>query len=120
MLPVNKSFRFCADVHLGKLARSLRMIGFDTFYKSELGASGLSRIPDGITVGFGPVNGSETLIKVRVIAIPKSNVDVYEKMKYPANAEKLFDVEGYTVYSATSVGEDGDVKSFIKSLSGHP
>lgn len=29
------SFRFCADVHLGKLARLLRMLGIDTAYRND-------------------------------------------------------------------------------------
>jgi uncharacterized protein len=29
------TIRFCADVHLGKLARLLRMLGFDTVYKND-------------------------------------------------------------------------------------
>lgn len=30
-----KTIRFCADVHLGKLARLLRMFGFDTAYQNN-------------------------------------------------------------------------------------
>jgi len=30
-----ETLRFCADVHLGKLARLLRMLGFDTVYKNN-------------------------------------------------------------------------------------
>lgn len=30
-----QTVRFCADVHLGKLARFLRMLGFDTVYKND-------------------------------------------------------------------------------------
>jgi uncharacterized protein len=29
------TLHFCADVHLGKLARLLRMLGFDTVYKND-------------------------------------------------------------------------------------
>jgi len=31
-----RTFRFIADVHLGKLARKLRLLGFDTYFESNL------------------------------------------------------------------------------------
>jgi uncharacterized protein with PIN domain len=34
--PFPKPARFVLDVHLGKLAKALRMLGFDTFYKNDL------------------------------------------------------------------------------------
>src|SRR5690606_18981657 len=33
---MSEMLRFCADVHLGKLARRLRMFGFDTVYENNL------------------------------------------------------------------------------------
>ncbi|AKD05880.1 Mut7-C RNAse domain-containing protein [Pontibacter korlensis] len=36
--------RFVLDVHLGTLAKSLRMLGFDTFYKTDLSDSEIARI----------------------------------------------------------------------------
>lgn len=36
--------RFCADVHLGKLARLLRMLGFDTIYKTNFSKDELLKI----------------------------------------------------------------------------
>lgn len=36
--------RFCADVHLGKLARLLRMLGFDTVYKNNFPKDELLKI----------------------------------------------------------------------------
>jgi uncharacterized protein with PIN domain len=36
--------KFIADVHLGKLARSLRMLGFDTVYKNDFTLKELLRI----------------------------------------------------------------------------
>ena len=33
---MSETVRFCDDVHLGKLARLLRMLGFDTFYENNL------------------------------------------------------------------------------------
>lgn len=34
-LPVPQPARFVLDVHLGKLARNLRMLGFDAFYRND-------------------------------------------------------------------------------------
>jgi hypothetical protein len=36
--------RFAADVHLGTLARYLRLLGFDTRYRNDLGDAGLARL----------------------------------------------------------------------------
>lgn len=36
--------RFVLDVHLGKLATSLRMLGFDTLYRNDYGDEELARI----------------------------------------------------------------------------
>jgi len=36
--------KFIADVHLGKLARLLRLLGFDTLYKNNFTSSELTRI----------------------------------------------------------------------------
>lgn len=36
--------RFCVDVHLGKLARLLRMLGFDTIYKNNFSKDELLKI----------------------------------------------------------------------------
>ena len=33
---MSETLTFCADVHLGKLARLLRMVGFDTIYENNL------------------------------------------------------------------------------------
>lgn len=42
MIP--SGFRFIADVHLGKLARHLRMVGFDTIWRDDLTDPELLRI----------------------------------------------------------------------------
>lgn len=39
-----ETLRFCADVHLGKLARLLRMLGFDTVYKNNFTRESLYEI----------------------------------------------------------------------------
>ena len=39
-----ETLRFCADVHLGKLARLLRMFGFDTSYKNDFSKEDLYEI----------------------------------------------------------------------------
>jgi uncharacterized protein len=36
--------RFVADVHLGRLARYLRLLGFDTLYDNDLDDAGLARL----------------------------------------------------------------------------
>jgi hypothetical protein len=36
LTPAVSHFRFVLDVHLGKLARELRLLGFDTFYENDL------------------------------------------------------------------------------------
>jgi uncharacterized protein len=41
---MSETLRFCADVHLGKLARMLRMLGFDTVYKNDLSKEELYQI----------------------------------------------------------------------------
>jgi uncharacterized protein len=41
---MSEILRFCADVHLGKLACMLRMLGFDTFYKNDLSSEELYQI----------------------------------------------------------------------------
>jgi uncharacterized protein len=38
------TLHFCADVHLGKLARLLRMLGFDTVYKNNFSKDELLKI----------------------------------------------------------------------------
>jgi uncharacterized protein with PIN domain len=38
--------KFIADVHLGKLARLLRMVGFDTVYRNDFSLDALLRISD--------------------------------------------------------------------------
>jgi uncharacterized protein with PIN domain len=38
--------KFIADVHLGKLARLLRMVGFDTVYRNDFSLDALRRISD--------------------------------------------------------------------------
>jgi uncharacterized protein with PIN domain len=37
-------FRFIADVHLGRLAKLLRMLGFDTFYQNNISKATLLKI----------------------------------------------------------------------------
>lgn len=39
--------RFCADVHLGKLARLLRMLGFDVLYRNDYTKEKLHKIARG-------------------------------------------------------------------------
>lgn len=39
-----ETLRYCADVHLGKLARLLRMLGFDTVYKNNFTRESLYEI----------------------------------------------------------------------------
>lgn len=41
---MSETVRFCADVHLGKLARLLRMLGFDTVYKNDYSKKDLYEI----------------------------------------------------------------------------
>jgi len=41
---MSETLRFCADVHLGKLARLLRMLGFDTVYKNDFSKKDLCEI----------------------------------------------------------------------------
>ena len=41
---MSESLRFSADVHLGKLARLLRMLGFDTVYENNLSKEELYKI----------------------------------------------------------------------------
>ncbi len=41
---MSETLRFCADVHLGKLARILRMLGFDTVYKNDFSKEDLYQI----------------------------------------------------------------------------
>jgi len=41
---MSETLRFCADVHLGKLARLLRMLGFDTAYKNDFSKEDLYEI----------------------------------------------------------------------------
>lgn len=38
---MDQALKFCADVHLGRLARSLRMLGFDTFYQNNISKTDL-------------------------------------------------------------------------------
>lgn len=42
--PVQRPLRFVLDVHLGKLAAYLRMLGFDSFYRNCLGDTELANI----------------------------------------------------------------------------
>ena len=37
-----REIRFCADAHLGRLARELRMLGFDTFWANDIGDAALA------------------------------------------------------------------------------
>ena len=39
-----RTLRFIADAHLGKLARYLRMLGFDTLYANDLGDQSIAKI----------------------------------------------------------------------------
>jgi uncharacterized protein with PIN domain len=41
---MHETLEFCADVHLGKLARLLRMLGFDTVYKNNFSKKDLHEI----------------------------------------------------------------------------
>lgn len=43
-LPVEAAPRFICDVHLGKLARRLRLMGFDTLYRNDLEDDEIIRI----------------------------------------------------------------------------
>jgi uncharacterized protein len=41
---MHETLRFCCDVHLGKLARLLRILGFDTVYKNDFSKEDLYQI----------------------------------------------------------------------------
>ncbi len=66
---MTETLRFCADVHLGKLARLLRMLGFDTVYKNDFSQEDLHKIS---------VNEHRCLLSKSAYFIKFSDIDFYQ------------------------------------------
>ncbi len=90
---------------------------FNALYKSAEGPSGFSNIIGGVNLGFGSVTSAgEIFVKVHVIAVPRASASVFEKGKYPINAERRFEIGDFVIYSAMLVKDDVEVKKFVESL----
>ena len=48
-----ETLRFCADVHLGKLAHLLKMLAYDTVYKNDFTKEDLHQIARNENLAFG-------------------------------------------------------------------
>lgn len=90
---------------------------FNALYKSSQSPSGLSYLSGASNMGFGPTDQKgEILVKVHVIAVPKSDADMFEKNKYPASAERRFESGAFVIYTSVVQPQDPDVMKFTSSL----
>lgn len=90
---------------------------FNTLYKNPKTRSGYTYVTGGVNYGLGPKDsGGDTHIKVHVIAIPKSDVEAYEKGRYPQGAERRLETPEYMIYTAVLDPKDSDVDGVVKSL----
>jgi hypothetical protein len=90
---------------------------FNTLYKNPKTPSGYTYVTGGINYGLGSKNAKgDLVIKIHVIAIPKSYVEAYEKGKFPLNAERKLETPEYMVYTATIDSGDSNIEGLIKSI----
>lgn len=90
---------------------------FNTLYKNPKTPSGYTYVAGGINYGLGPKNSKgDIVIKVHVLAIPKSYIEAYEKGKFPLNAERKLETPEYVVYTAIVDSADSNIEGMIKSI----
>lgn len=90
---------------------------FNTLYKNPKTPSGYTYVAGGVNYGLGPKDAKgDTHVKLHVIGVPKAYVDLFEKGKFPLNAERRLETAEYIIYTAVIDEKDSDVAAVMKSL----
>lgn len=92
-------------------------VPFDTYFKDATTDSGLRRVAGASQFGFGPrLEPGKVVVKIRIMAIPKSVALEFDRAKDPAFASKLFETADFVIYSATTEPDDSGVQEILKTL----
>lgn len=90
---------------------------FDTYVKDAATDSGLRRVIGARQFGFGPrMEVNKVLVKIRIIAIPKSVAPEFARAKDPIFATKIFETGDFVIYSATIEPNDPGVQHLLNTL----